>query len=565
MSSRISGARASLALLTVLFAGLIATACGSSSSPASQSSSNHAVPSPGAAPQLTARQILERSREAFDTVVSYRNEGGFLSYPKDRPEEAESGTMISEWTAPDRSSQVVTQEHSGEIKVTQTITIGDRGYHLNPFFDGEWQEVKIIRPTPPADAGVTDPPDSNDIRLDLLAYVVPDEPPEVVEFEGKVAYRITGTADGPDLGSYDDPNYESEARFVIHIDAASFLLLRDERVIKTRNTVEEIDARSGASSTYVEESVIEFSFDFTYSDEPLVIERPQNYIPFPEDRSTDPALLPTPTPVVRDDVPTPTAVPGPVNRPPVGLLAVTPAPPTLYPSVRFTPTPGPFPRPPFAENDPNRHIPFYIYQEPWYDKLELGDDVIVSYVQCNVLNSIGDRPYLISINYMPEGSVVATGAWTGSEFYVDNADGFTHQRFQSDEGRAALEAVLNDPETVARVIHLSDPSARCPAEFLSYTGDTFEHLPETDWFRIDDETVARFESCDTTGTNLAAPILVAHLPSETVVAVTPGSYADILAWQAQPPRNREHLWSVLNDGFLRIRLAELAPREARCE
>ncbi len=527
-----------MALISLLLLGLIATACGSDDSTTSDPDRAFPIPSPGSTPQLTAQQIFDNAVEVFDDVVSYRAEGGYLSYEPDSIDEPESASVTFEWAAPDRSRQVTRHERLGTIVETQNLFIGDRVFTLSGLTPGEpWREARTRRFTDQAGSEIGP---AEDNRLIFLDGVIPDEPAEVIDFNGTVAYRISGVHLQPDFTQPEEGEQELETRVVLVVDAETFLVLRDERVMRFENPVQEFSLDMSGPVELVEEGVLEFSIDFVYFDEPLVIEVPQDYVPY--NGGTDPRLLPTPTAVVRiDGLPTPT--------PPV----VIPAPPTLVPRPIAT----------FAPDDPNQHIPFYLYETPWYDKLELDNDVVVGFSQCGWRYSILDRAFNITINYMPDGSKAGQSWLGGSEFFAENADGFTYQRFQSDEGRAAVEAVLNDPELMKRILDYSDFENRCPAEFLGYTGDSFAHLPETDRYRIDDQTIARFEACSTTGVTLAGPVLIAHTPSQTVVALSSVDRFPQTVWH-EPDGDEDHLWKLVRDKSLLAKLIEMAPRSARC-
>ena len=80
---------------------------------------------------------------------------------------------------------------------------------------------------------------------------------------------------------------------------------------------------------------------------------------------------------------------------------------------------------------------------------------------------------------------------------------------------------------------------------------------------VDDDTIARFESCDAPGVTLAAPVLIAHTPSKTVVAVSSADRFPQTVWHEQDGNN-DHLWALVQDKALLERLMTMAPRSARC-
>lgn len=305
MNERYRIGRALLAPFALLLLTLTAAACGSSGTTASQSRQD--VPVPGSTPELTANEILELVRSATKSLVTVRAVGEFLAYEGDGIEEPEFATVVEEWTAPNRSHQTVRQDQGDGVVEGQTIVIGNRGFILGGVFGGspEWREVAISRSFESLESGTPEPVTNEEREFGSNLDLILDEVVEVVELNGFVAYKISGKENIAENDPRVSNRQEASGEVVLFVDPESFLPLREERkqTIKAERKVQDPDA-PGGSREETEESIFEMWFEFTYSDEPLVIEPPETFIP----NGGSDAPPHTPTPVV--PTPTPTVVTG---------------------------------------------------------------------------------------------------------------------------------------------------------------------------------------------------------------------------------------------------------------
>ena len=373
-------------------------------------------------------------------------------------------------------------------------------------------------------------------RLDIAEPVITGR----MTLYGHEVYRISGTA----INALDSieavGEYRGDGNDVLFIDTSDFRLVRVERtdnVSELRPETSAVDAEPLTVALEPFEYTLSMTLDFEYFDEPLAIDPPRRY------HDLNGQLW-----VVLDDGEE-------VMEPVVQRPRVVTVQPTA------TPTPAPFPFRTFTPDDPERNVPFFLNETPYYDKLELGDDIVVSYPLCNSRNSLADRWANIMIFYMPDGSRAANGAVFSPLFDRDRPDEFSDTRYHSEEGHIAVEAVLDNPEAMRQINDYADVHVRCPVELLQFTGHKFRDLPDSDRLVINRSTVARFEPCGNKGRTLSAPILIAHLPSETMIAVTPAQDYAELVW-SDDARGQELLWSLFDDTALMDRLAAMAPRPA---
>ena len=499
---------------------MAATACVSKSPPDPEPSESSPTPPPEI---LTAKQILSLAESAARSVISYRAAGETLIYVSD--EEPQVSTTTLEWSAPDRSRQVIQTPKSGDSRSVTTELVGVKnrvyrgrsGENRADPAELRWQEV------------LADTSRSNTmvVSMDLAEPVNTG----LTTLYGRQVYRISGTP----VSVVESVPINGElqgAENILFIDASDFRLLRIERKL----SVGEI--RPDSSVVDAEPSTVELeptgysssiTLDYEYFDEPLAINPPRRYVDLNR-QSWD---------VLDDEQKIPTR----------GI----PIPPAVV--VLPTSSPGP--------NDPNQQIPSFLSEIHYYDKLDLGNDIVVTYRLCNSRNSLIDRAANIIIYYVQDGSRAANGAVFSRLFDGARPDEFTDLSYYSSEGRNAIEAVLNDAEAVRRIHDYEDVHVRCPVELLQFTGHTFKDLPDSDRLVISRSTIARFEPCGGEGETLAAPLLIAHLPSETMIAVTPDQQHAELVW-SDDARGQELLWALYDDTALMERLAAMAPREARC-
>lgn len=501
-------------LLAVLT--LAAIACGADDKPGARS-----TPSTG---PLTADDILALASSAMKTSPSYRI---FQRITYENPDEGtQSGTMTVEWAAPDRMRRIQRYGPEDGPIAFGLIRIGDRSYlNFGDQDSPEWREAETSSP------GEDNSPS---FVLGLTGAMIAGA--EILD--GVSVYRIEGKPSNLDqmTGDFDRVAASSQTVF---ISTSDFRPLRFQSEITWEYTEESYHSTPGGERERRKETKqahAAMQADITYLSEPLVIEAPEVYRPL--QTGDDDLLLHTPTAIV----------------------------PSLNPTA--TPTPVAFPT--FAPDDPNRNIPFFLNDAPRYDKLELENGIIVSYPACNP-NSIADRWSYIVIYYMPDGSRAANGSLRGR--IVDEEKGtltarpdfleFTDTAYFSEEGRAAIESVLSNPELINQILEHAAMPARCPAEFVQPLRDRFDSFPAYDKLVIDDGIVAFFQSCDTDYDGLAAPVVIEHFPTQSVIGITPGK-PGFEPFGAGTPSGYERLRQIAEDEELMERVAELAPREARC-
>lgn len=478
---------------------------------------------------LTATQVLSLAESAARTVISYRATGETLVYVVG--EDTRAGTTTFEWSAPDRSRQALQTPSSDDsgTETTELVGIEDRVYRgtsggnrTDPN-ELHWQEV--LADTSRANVMV--------VSMDL---VEPLNTGLTTLYDRKV-YRISGTPVSV-IESIPVNGELQAAENLLFIDASDFRLLRIERKLSVgeiRPDNPAVDAEPSAVELEPTGYSSSITLDFEYFDEPLTINPPRRYFD-----------LNSRLPVVIDDGKE-------VTEPVIQLPQVVTVLPGLTPFLFPTLTP----------DDPNQQFPPFLSETPYYDKLELGNGIVVTYPLCNSRNSLIDRGANIIIYYVQDGSRAANGAVFSRLFDGARPDEFTALSYNSSEGRTAIEAVLNDDEVMRRIDDHADVHVRCPAELLRFTGHTFKDLPDSDRLVINRSTIARFEPCGSEGESLAAQLLIAHLPSETMIAVTLVQQHAELVW-SDDVRGQELLWALYDNTALMERLAAMAPREARC-
>lgn len=440
------------------------------------------TPAPGSTPELTAQEILDRATAASQSVKSLRGTGGFLAYGSS--EEIQSATQRFDWASPDRFQQVTIATESGESIHSELISIGGRGYiRGGPISSGrdQWREI-VIR-------SASGEPGQPPPLLSSLQSVVVDEGAEVVEVNGSVVYRISGIepTDVPDQL----PHIEQErtTRVILFIDTVTFLAVRSEQIMSVRETrkIEDVDSPDGVREE-VEDFSIEGWMEFTYPSEAIVIEPPGDYVPL---QGQDGGPDHTPTPLA--DFPTPTPVTSRGRT--LGSASLAQVAPS--------------------------------------DRLDL-EEVTVVYEPCDP-NSLVDRPPIMIV-HSPSGSSAhlgfthdANGDPTGTQF---------NRVVNSVEGSAAVQKVLNRPDLMELIMERSPKPARCPAEFANLLADELLSRPDSERHDINLETVAIFESCADESDMLVAPVVVTHLPTESMAGIVPGTPGTSMVSLGAPVRTQ---------------------------
>lgn len=405
MRLSISVAKVRLVTTGLLFAILfLAAACGSDNAPAANSKFfTVPVPAIGTPALLTPEQLIERVKDEANGVPAFSIVGEFLFYGPET--EIQAATLTMEWTAPNRTRQVFVSVNGGDSQSTEIVSIGNRNYHRSS--SGGWSSSEP-EGIPDRDRG--EPPPISTFR----DFVI-DGPVEVVEFNGKIAYRLTGHQ-ARDTGDIESPDYSFEVTQTVIIDAASFRILRQESLTKSRSSYEsdDLSAPEGEQRMLrVEESTGETWLEYTYLDEPLEIEPPENYVDLsqrwlqaddgPDSTPTPvtgrPSALPTPTPVMH--TPTPTASPnGPAPGGPLSPATLTP-----------------------GSTQPPFWTAAHVENVPAHDRLTLGD-VTAIYSPCDpdsIINVPSTR-----IVHPESGSEASTGfgpiMFVGAEYTQDDFD-----------------------------------------------------------------------------------------------------------------------------------------------
>lgn len=116
------------------------------------------------------------------------------------------------------------------------------------------------------------------------------------------------------------------------------------------------------------------------------------------------------------------------------------------------------------------------------------------------------------------------------------------------------------------VLFIREQSARplrCPQPVADRLRTEILGLPETEIFVIDGDTVAQFESCEHEESHLVAPVMVIHLPTESMVGINP-VFTGFIQVRVGTPSGQDRLARVVADSSLVAQLEALAPRKARC-
>ncbi len=113
------------------------------------------------------------------------------------------------------------------------------------------------------------------------------------------------------------------------------------------------------------------------------------------------------------------------------------------PSIEHQPTPT------AQEQEDKRRADFEALPE--HDKLRISEDIGVFYLPC--IPDIGDRITTVLVLHFPSGS-----SYSADRIFS------SHERYFSEEGRQALEAVRADETLTKQILERSPKSARCPNE-----------------------------------------------------------------------------------------------------
>jgi hypothetical protein len=100
-----------------------------------------------------------------------------------------------------------------------------------------------------------------------------------------------------------------------------------------------------------------------------------------------------------------------------------------------------------------------LYDIPNWNKLNVGNDVTIWFTPCEP--NASPWPYSIALYHLPSASAVYLHK-DGSPIV---SSGLT--RYESDEGRKRLDAVLADDALMERIVARWPKSTRCPPEFLT--------------------------------------------------------------------------------------------------
>lgn len=496
-------------------------ACGTGDGRGVESADGVSMPSGGA---LTADQIVALAESAMRSAVSFRWEAVTVTdIPGENPHRID---FTSEWTSPDKMRNIsVFEREDGSEDSQVSISLGDRAFTQGVISGPEWIDVSGLGRT------AAEIPALEILNFSEVTLI------GVEALDGVEVYRLEGKPEriGVPLGYPGDLLESSQVVFVTSTDV---------QVVRVETHAIWNMPEGDITDPEMKRLEVTTVSTLTYFSEPILIEAPDSYIVNQDDRPEEWISVPN---ILR---PGPTATPTvvPSSRP--GIIAT------------------------FAPDDPNRHIPFYVYDSPYYDKLEIDNDILVSYMPCNWRNSAAFWVDVINIFYLSDGSSASSSAQI--TVIYDETDvtptpivlapqkyEFTRFEYHSEEGRIAIEAVLNSPETMQQIRDYADQDVRCPAEFHSFTGHTFKDLPDNETFMIDDDTIARFEPCDAEGPTLASPILIAHLPSESMIGVTPGENSYLSLGSGNSDGN-SHLRSLWDDEQLNHQLEAQASHEARC-
>ncbi len=528
---------------------LAAAACGSGKGAASLAG-DVPLPDPGDVPALTAQQIADLSVEATQPFVTVHSEGGYVSYGTG--EDVQSADFVTDWTAPNRTRQISTQRTPDGTNISEIITIGNSSFHRPGFRTDGWQELE------------NSSDNSRSTPVELLSLALIDEPAEVVDWNGLTAYRITGQRKQQDPGDVPaDLLPEIDLRHIFFVDASSFLVLRIEMTQTIESAEEVVDLKAPGGRRMVDQVfTAEIWFGFTYLDEPLVIEPPDEFLPagsFPGPWDDSPPH--TPTPPAGFPTPTPSPIAPTQQRAVIGAPLLNPTPSTVPPQLRAV-NPGTLP-PAFTGERPGTGDrpggPVSYEHVPGHDRLDIGE-ITVIYTPCDPGAVIDGPPILIV--HTPTGSAAFQSLESGGRS-VRYGSTFEYKA-SSQIATEALENVLGSPPLMETILERSPRSARCSAEFANLLRTNIFNLPELARFVIDQDTVARFEFCETIAKHLVAPVIVTHIPTESIVGIRPGETAHKRV-SLGTPSGHQHLEGVLSDRSLVKQLLALAPREARCE
>lgn len=262
-----------------LLAGLILlVACESASTAMPQSIADAVTPAPGIglSPQFTSDEVLIRAIEVARLAVTVQSELLTFQYDPIRGIDRETALRSrppineSQWTAPDRSRRVSSPGLENQL---ETITIGTRSFSRSGTQSDGWVENRANENGNPNPA------------QGLLESTVVEEPPEVVLLGSKTAYRIKALPvdAAAVIGGAIGPTFVDDTIF---IDFEDFSLIRFERVIAVCNSQENCDPTTTSQAedplSWAQLTFLEQEMDFGYRDTPLVIELPQEFVPFDE-------------------------------------------------------------------------------------------------------------------------------------------------------------------------------------------------------------------------------------------------------------------------------------------
>ena len=192
-----------------------------------------------------------------------------------------------------------------------------------------------------------------------------------------------------------------------------------------------------------------------------------------------------------------------------------------------------------------------IQNVPDYDRLDLGFATVI-YPQCD--QGVDSGRLLIIIIHEESGSAA---------FLDPGSFNASTKNYLSEEGKTTIERVLSDTELMTFVLERTARPSRCPSEYTEVYFNRWLSVPETDRFIIDEDTVARFLPCEDLDQFLFAPIVVIHLPTESIIGIKPG-VSGTRPLSFGTPSGQDYLAQVLSDDSLVAKLEALVPREARC-
>lgn len=275
-ASKVSFVSTAVLMLVIV----IAAACDSTGASSTATSGIPGTSGQASVSELTAQQILDLALEASAAVVSVQAQGEMLLYAG-----GQNGSLLTEenglkrdwtieWTAPDRirsvvRSGVVTSGNDSKASYAETVEIGQQRFRRNSLDYSAW--IELLKGT----GEVLNTPAS------VMNEIVVDDLVEVVVSDDAVVYRITGKS-GPEGVPVGSSQLHSDIRDTLFIDAESFRVLRHERVVSgllTQDATARPSPTAGQAVIQTGSSRFETWLDFTYPDEPIVIESPREYAP----------------------------------------------------------------------------------------------------------------------------------------------------------------------------------------------------------------------------------------------------------------------------------------------